>query len=172
MIKFFLCIFIMLSGIGAGQLKAKTFENRVTHLQDLITTLKILESEMRFRLDPLPVIFMRISKMKDGNAGCLFEKTCQLINEGYSHDFSNCWNHAVHTIYKDTSLSNADIQIVCELGIELGKTDIIGQYSLFSRTYSLLGNQVTEAIEEKKTKGRMYKSLGAAVGILVVIILV
>lgn len=171
MIKLILCILIICAGVGAGLLKARTYENRICHLQDYITTLKILESEMKYRLDPLPQMFTRISKMKAGSAAKLFETTCLLLKEGYIHDFPSCWNEAVITVYQDTSLTKEDIQIICDFGINLGNTDIGSQYSLFSRTFALLDDQVTEAIEEKKTKGKMYKSLGAAAGVLVVIIL-
>lgn len=172
MIKFILCILIIFAGIGTGQLKARTYDNRISHLQDFITTLKILESEMKYRLDPLPEVFIRISKMKVGMAAILFEKTFQLLKTGFTHDFACCWNEAVRTVYKDSSLTESDIQIICDLGIDLGKTDMGSQYSLFSRTFSLLEEQVAEANEEKRTKGKMYKSLGAAVGVLVVIVLV
>lgn len=172
MIKLILCIFIICAGVLAGQLKAKSYDNRVFHLQDFVTTIKILESEMKYRLDPLPDLFMRISKMKGGMAGKLFETTCRLIREGFSHDFPSCWNEAVDNVYKECSLTKADKQIIYDFGIELGKTDMGSQFSLFSRTYSLMEVQVAEAIEENKTKGKMYKSLGAAVGVLVVIILI
>lgn len=170
--KLILCIIVILSGIGIGQLKAKAFDNRLIHLQDCITTFKILESEMKFRLDPLPVLFLRIKDMKDGMAGSLLERTCMLLGDFNHSDFSSCWTEAVEMTYKDSSLTREDKQIICDLGIDLGKTDIGSQFSLFSRTFTLLENQVTEALELKQTKGKMYKSLGAAAGILTVILLI
>ncbi|MBR0596640.1 stage III sporulation protein AB [Sinanaerobacter chloroacetimidivorans] len=172
MVKIILCILIIIAGIAAGHLKARTYENRVLHLQDLITTIKILESEMKYRLDPLPEIFIKISGMKISLAGRLFETTSRLLREDFAHDFANCWNQAVELVYKDSSLTRADKQVLSDLGIELGKTDMGSQYSLFSRAYTLLDAQVAEAAEEKRTKGKMYKSLGTAVGVLVVILLV
>ena len=47
--KGIICIFILLAGVAIGQLKAKTYDNRVYHLQELITMLKVLESEMKYR---------------------------------------------------------------------------------------------------------------------------
>jgi len=170
--KLLLCTFIILSGIGIGQLKAKSFDNRVIHLQDFITTLKILESEMKYRLDPIPVLFMRISQMKRGMAAKLFETVCMMLNELENRDFTSCWTAAIESVYSESSLTREDRQIIYDLGIDLGKTDMNSQYSLFSRTFSLLEHQVTEAIEINKTKGKMYKSLCAATGVLVVILLI
>lgn len=156
----------------AGQLKAKSYDNRLTYLQDFISTLKILESEMKYRLDPLPEVFSRMSKSKKGLSGELLGKTCEIRNENHSFDFSSCWHAAVDAIYQDSSLTLKDRQIISDIGIDLGKTDMLGQSSLFSRAFTLLNDQVAEAIEEKKTKGKMYKSLGAAVGVLIVILFI
>lgn len=170
--KGLLCIFILLSGVAIGQLKAKTYDNRVYHLQELITTLKVLESEMKFRMDPLPDLFLRISKITAGMSGKLLETTCQLLKDQNARDFPECWREAVEIAYIESSLTKEDKRILSDLGIELGKTDMGSQYSLFLRTFSLLDAQVAEAIEDKKTKGKMYKSLGSAVGVLVVILLI
>ncbi|MEL7657038.1 MAG: stage III sporulation protein AB [Bacillota bacterium] len=170
--KGILCIMILLTGVAIGQLKAKTFENRVYHLQELITTLKVLESEMKYRLDPLPDLFIRVSTMKPGMSGTLLESAGRFLKIQTSRDFADCWKDAVETAYEESALNKEDRRIITDLGIELGKTDMESQSGMFSRTYSLLAAQVEEAIEEKRTKGKMYKSLGPSIGILIVILLV
>jgi len=170
--KWILCIFILLAGVGIGQLKAKSYDNRVYHLHELITTLKVLESEMKYRLDPLPVLFLRVSKIKDGMSRSLLETAGLLLQNQASRDLPDIWMEAVETAYMESALNKEDKRIIADLGIELGKTDMESQYGMFLRTYSLLEAQVAEAIEEKKTKGKMYKSLGSAIGVLIVILLI
>lgn len=170
-IKIILCLIVFLCGIFAGQLKAKTYDNRLSHLQDCITALKILESEMKYRLDPLPVLLGRVSKLKHDISGALFEKVLTLLNSSENPDFTACWSEAIDKVFADSTLNEQDKQILRDLGIELGKTDMESQFSLFSRAFSLLDCQVAEALEIKKIKGRMYKSLGAAAGSAIVILL-
>ena len=171
--KSVLCIIILLAGAGIGQLKAKTYDNRVYHLQELITTLKVLESEMKYRLDPLPDLLIRVSGVKEGGmSGILLETAARLLKDPDSPDLSVCWERAVETAYQNSALTGEDKRITADLGIELGKTDLGSQYSMFQRTYTLLEAQAAEAIEEKKTKGKMYKSLGTAIGVLIVILLI
>ncbi|MDD4563886.1 MAG: stage III sporulation protein AB [Eubacteriales bacterium] len=170
--KLIICIVILLAGAGVGQLKAKTYDNRVYHLQELITTLQILESEMKYRLDPLPDLLMRVSEVKKGMSSDLFKTAARLLKEPAAMDLSICWEKAVEIAYCDSALTKEDKRIASALGFELGKTDIGNQYSLFHRTCTLLEVQVTEAIEEKKTKGKMYKSLGTAIGALIVILFI
>ena len=167
-----LCILILLGGFAIGQLKAKTYDNRVYHLQELITTLKVLESEMKYRLDPLPDLFYRVSKIKEGMSGDLLCIAAELLKGQSSMDLPACWKEAVHTAYLESALKPEDKRIITDFGIELGKTDMESQKGMFVRTYSLLEEQVNEAAEDKKTKGKMYKSLGPAVGMLIVILLI
>lgn len=171
MVKLLLCILVVVAGIGAGQLKARTYGNRVIHLQDFLTAMKVVEAEMKYRMDPLPQIFTKISQMKSGMAGEFFAQTAILLQVDFAHDFGECWDTALKQVYGESSLTATDRQILSDLGIELGKTDMDSQIGLFTRASSLLEAQVEEAKEEKRTKGRMYQSLGTAVGVLVVIIL-
>lgn len=170
--KWVLCLFIILAGVGIGQLKAKSYDNRVYHLQELITTLKVLESEMKYRLDPLPNLFLRVSKIKSGMSGALLETAGMLLKNQAGRDLPDCWLEAVETAYLESALNKEDKRIIADLGIELGKTDMESQSSMFLRTFSLLEAQAVEAAEEKKTKGKMYKSLGSAIGVLIVILLI
>ena len=169
--KGILCILILLAGVGIGQLKAKSFDNRLYHLQELITMLKVLESEMKYRMDPLPDLLLRVSRIKGGMSESLLSTAGRLAKIHASHDFSECWKEAVETAYQESSLNKEDIRIITDLGIELGKTDLENQTGMFRRTVSLLEAQAVEAAEEKKIKGKMYKSLGTAVGALIVILL-
>ena len=170
--KSVLCLLIILAGIAAGQLKAKSYENRVFHLQELITALKILESEMKYRMDPLPDLLIRVSTIKAGMSGDFLETAGRLLKIQIGHDFSECWSDAVETAYQESALNKEDKRILSDLGIELGKTDMDSQTGMFQRTFALLEAQAEEAIEEKKSKGKMYKSLGPAIGILIVIVLI
>ncbi|MGI6731271.1 MAG: hypothetical protein ACOX5F_05125 [Anaerovoracaceae bacterium] len=172
MIKFLLYILIIAGASISGMLKAKSFDNRVFHLQDFISTLKILESEMKYLMDPLPEIFKRIQHIKRGMTSMLFQTTWEMLQEDQTHNFSQCWEKAVYTVYNESSLTREDKEIIVDFGMNIGKTDIENQLNIFSRTSSLLEGQVKEAIEHRTTKGKMYKSLGVAIGILVVIILI
>jgi stage III sporulation protein AB len=170
--KGILCILILLAGIGIGQLKAKTYENRVYHLQELITTLKVLESEMKYRLDPLPDLFLRVAGIREGMSAALLETAGALLKNQTARDLPDCWNEAVGAAYCESALNKEDKRILSDLGIDLGKTDLQSQAAMFLRTFSLLEAQAAEAAEEKRIKGKMYKSLGTAMGALIVILFI
>ena len=171
MLKLLIYLTIIGSGAGAGFLMARSYDNRIFHLQDLITLLKILEAEMKYRQDPLPVLLSKIGELSSSLAGKFFLRVCHGLKEHYSFDFYGAWAWAVSDVYSDTALLEKDKEILSEVGIELGKTDLENQQSLFVRVFSRLEQQIAEAEEEKRTKGKVYRSLGTAIGILVVIVL-
>ena len=170
--KGILCLMILLAGAVAGKLKAKVLDNRVIHLRELITALKVLESEMKYRLDPLPELLIRLGSARESLVNEFFETAGRLLNQRTGRDLSLCWEEAVETVYRESALCKEDRQILIDLGTGLGKTDLVSQEGLFRRTFSILEAQSAKAEEEKKTKGKMYQSLGTAVGILIVILLI
>jgi stage III sporulation protein AB len=171
MIKLLLYLVIIGSGAGIGYLRARPFENRTIHLEDLITALQILESEMKYRKDPLPILLKRIGDLKIGNSSIFFIQVFENLKKHYSYDFYKSWTSAVEKVYEDSSLTERDKELLSEVGIELGKTDINNQNNIFIKAHSRLEHQLAEALEEKKTKGKMYKALGVAIGVLIVIVL-
>lgn len=171
MLKLILYFIIIAAGTGTGYLMARPYENRILHLQDLISVLKILEAEMKYRRDPLPLLLKRIGKMSHNQAGEFFLRISEGLQSSYAFDFYGSWSWAVNEIYGESALTETDRSIISEAGIELGKTDMNNQHSLFARLFSRLEQQITEATEDKKTKGRMYQALGTAGGILAVIVL-
>jgi|LSQX01.1.fsa_nt_gb stage III sporulation protein AB len=172
MIKLLLYIVIIGSGAGIGYLKARPYENRILHLEDLITALQILESEMKYRKDPLPILLKRIGDLNIGKSSLFFMQVIKGLKEDYSFDFYKSWISAVEKVYEDSSLTERDKELLSEVGLDLGKTDINSQKNTFTRTYTRLEQQLAEALEEKKTKGKMYNALGVAIGVLIVIVLI
>lgn len=81
MINLMLYIIILIAGIGVGYLAARPYENRVMHLEDLILALKILQAEMEYRSDPLPILMERISSCTTGKAVIFFRTVCDSLKK-------------------------------------------------------------------------------------------
>ncbi|HQC82421.1 MAG TPA: stage III sporulation protein AB [Bacillota bacterium] len=171
MINLMLYIIILIAGIGVGYLAARPYENRVMHLEDLILALKILQAEMEYRSDPLPILMERISSCTTGKAVVFFRTVCDSLKKDDRYDFSYTWKQAVEDVYSESALVEADRVILANAGIELGKTDMASQQAMFSHLFHKLEKQREQAEEERNTKGRIYRALGTASGVLAVIIL-
>ncbi len=169
--KLLLSVIIVGLSAATGFLSTRPLHNRVLHLQELITILAVLEAEMKYLRDPMPYLLSGIGRRFNGPAGQLFLQAGKKLNDYGDCDFYTSWRESVHEIYGESSLATQDIDVICEAGIELGKTDIEEQKGLFVRTFSRLEQQAALAEADKKSKGRVRRSLCTAAGVLFVIIL-
>lgn len=172
MLKGILCLVVVFACGGLGLLKAQTFSARLEDLTDLKDMIRILQTEMSYRKDPLPSAFARIAVYKDNRAMDLLRQCSDSMKE--SLDLMQCWEKAVETAYQKSGscLNNEDLIILKDLGLQLGKSDIKGQAAMFSLTEAKLENQIRQSEKEKESKGKMYKGLGFSIGIVIAIILI
>lgn len=170
MLKGILCLILICGCGGLGILKAQTYKQRLEELTDLQDMLGMIQTEMHYRKDPLPTVFGRISAYKDNRAMELLWD-CSLTMKD-SLDIKQCWENSMEYAYQGSSLKKEDLAIVQDLGLQLGKSDIQGQAAMFSMMKTKLEIQIQEALKEKETKGKMYRSLGFSIGIVIAILLI
>ncbi|MFV0517571.1 MAG: hypothetical protein ACK5MV_09250 [Aminipila sp.] len=164
-------IFVICSAIG--YFMAQEYKCRVVNLQSFLDGLKKLEDEILYRKTPLPEALKNVSEEKDNNAAkYLFSNVSLNLGENGNHNFANIWSRYSVNLDKDFALKENDIHIISELGRGLGSTDAYGQSAVIQRACKQLESQLDEAVEANNTKGKMYKSLGIAVGLTIVIILI
>ena len=171
MLGLILYLTILITAAGAGYMAARTYENRVIHLEDLILVLKILRSEMEYRNDPLPELMERIARRMTGKAGDFLNAVCSFLKGDDRYDFYDSWKEAVNKIYGESALAESDRSILSRAGIELGKTDMSNQLALFAHLFDRLEEQKKEADEERRKKSRICRTLGISLGVLAVIVL-
>ena len=170
MLKILLCGVIILASGGLGILTAQKFTERLRDLEDLKAMVKILETEMRYKKDPLPRAFARIAEYKDNRAMDLLWECSQQMQR--SQSIGHCWELALSAAYENSCLKENDLIIIKDMGLQLGKSNLTGQTAMFSFINDKLNAQIREAEQEKKSKGKMYKSLGFGIGVMLAIILI
>ncbi len=168
--KLALCILILISCCGAGVVKALEFSYRHRQLREIHRSLKRLQTEIQYAKETLPVLLENSSKEESGLLSAFYKEVCEGLKKG-EKSFYECWNAAFSEIYNRSSLVKEDKEIFIQLGQELGKSDLPGQKSAFERFFLRLEEQINEAAEIKKKKGKMYQSLGFYGGILIVLLL-
>ena len=80
------------------------------------------------------------------------------------------WEKAIDE--SNTKLTNDDKEVIKGLAKMLGKTDLDGQVNEIRLTLKFLETKLKEAEVEKSKNEKMYKTLGATIGLAIVIILV
>lgn len=141
-------------------------------MNELMYAFKALESEMNFSRDILWNIFRKISENNSNITGQMFKAIYEELAENGGRAFSAVWDDAVHKTFSNTSLTKEDKDILIEFGLSLGKTDTQNQERMFGHLFKRLQSQLTEAVSKKEKESRMYKSIGTACGIAIVVILI
>lgn len=146
---------------------SKKYSNRLRDLKEMRKALNFFEEKIKFTYEPIPDVFEEISGKVKENIGEIFHNSSKLM-ENESAGVS--WENAVDN--SNNSFTKEDKDIIKGLAKMLGKTDIDGQVSEIRLTCKFLDVQIKDAEKEKTKNEKLYKTLGATVGLALVIILI
>ncbi|MBR1654138.1 MAG: stage III sporulation protein AB [Clostridia bacterium] len=168
LLKCILLITLFCTSTIIGILISKRYSNRLKILRDLKNALNIFEVKINFSFETISEIFMEISQKINGVAGKIFFDTVKNIENNMCA--GDAWEKSIDK-NKDV-LKKDDIDCLKTLGKLLGKTDIEGQLNQIELVSTFLEKQINDANEDKNKNEKMYKKLGAIVGLVIVIVLI
>lgn len=146
---------------------ANNYAVRANNLKQIKKALNLFEAKIMYTYEPIPDVFLEISKKIKGDVGKLFyEISTRMQFEFAGEAWEKCINES------KLSLLDDDKEALKSLGKLLGNTDIEGQLSQLKLVNRFLDEQIQEATESKNKNEKMYKKLGIIVGLAVVIVLI
>ena len=143
------------------------YTERANNLKQIKKALNIFETKIMYTYEPIPDVFLEISKKIKGDVGKLFGDASRNMSLDFAGD---AWEKSLNN--SNIMLLEDDKEALRSLGKLLGSTDIDGQLSQIRLVNGFLNEQIKEAIEQKDKNETMYKKLGIIVGLAVVIVLV
>lgn len=166
-LKYIIICLVFLICFLIGNIISKRYTLRVNELKDFKNALYIIENKIKFTYEPLPEIFMQTSKLLSENISKIFVSASNYMKELSSQE---AWDKSLNE--SNTYLNKDDIENIKGFGKMLGKTDKEGQVSHLELTKTFIDIQIEKAKTEEIKNSKMYKSLGAIVGLAFVIILI
>lgn len=166
-IKGIIYILIFACSTYIGILISNKYKNRVNDLKEFKSVLNIMNTKIRYTYEPVGEIAKDISEMAQFNIGYIFKEIC---NQLKTKPISVAWDIAIDTY--GNNFSKEDKSIIKSMGKMLGKTDIDGQLSEITQVEEFLKVQIEKAEKECQKNEKLYKSLGMAIGMAIVIILI
>ena len=166
-LKYIIICLVFLISFLIGNIISKKYILRVKELKDFRNALNIIESKIKFTYEPLTEIFIQTSKLLSENISKIFINSSKYMKE---LNADKAWEKAV--VESNTYLNNDDIENIKSFGKMLGKTDKEGQVSHLELTKTFIEMQIEKAKIEESKNAKMYKTLGAIVGLAIVIILI
>lgn len=170
-IKTLLIISVLCISTFIGYALANKYSSRVLELRDLIMALEIFETKIKYTYDSLTTSFMYIADNLKTKIYRIFFITAQEVSENKNDSAGECFKKVVDNEKIFLNLNKEDIEILKELGISLGQTDIEGQLKNIRLVSNALRNQLEEAKEEKNKNFKMYRNMGVLSGLIIIIIL-
>lgn len=165
-IKIIIYTFIFLSCSFIGILISRKYVNRVNELKEFKNALNIFKTKIRYTYEPIPEIFMQISKSVNSNISNVFS---QAANKMDILAAGEAWNMALKM--EELSINEEDKNALNNLSKLLGKTDLEGQLNQIEMTSDFLDEQIKKAEKEKNKNEKMYRTLGMILGMTIVVIL-
>lgn len=166
-LKIFILIIIMGMCTSLGLIKSNKFKLRVEDLQEIKKALIIAKTKMRYTYETLPELFLEISKDLKLNIAKIFLKANEYMKE---FNAGQAWEKAMDD--SENNFSKRDLNIIKGLSKLLGQTDLEGQLVQLEVTNKLLEEQIEEADNLKKKNTKLYRTLGATIGLAIMIIFI
>lgn len=166
-LKYIIICLVFFISFLIGNIISKRYTLRVSELKDFKNALNIIENKIKFTYEPLPEIFMQTSKLLSENISKIFIGASNYMKELSSQE---AWDKSLNE--SNTYLNKDDIENIKGFGKMLGKTDKEGQVSHLELTKTFIDIQIEKAKSEEIKNSKMYKSLGAILGLAFVIILI
>lgn len=195
MFKIMCLAIILIICVSIGFNISARYTSRVNGLKKMLRALNIFEEKIKFTYEPIPNIFEELgnnfSNSKNENGILLKNKN---KNENMRRLFTNhendyvgeifskaslnmktmqageAWENAIDSV--NTNFTKEDINTIKGLAKMLGKTDLDGQVSEIRLTKQFINTKIEEAEIERQKNSKLYKTLGATVGLATVILLI
>ena len=158
-----LCVLFCCAGIGVYS--ARRLSLRVESLEALASLFRQLESLVLYTADPLGKLF---SHMEKEFPNLPFLRECRLLIEG-KISFPTAFSAAIRQTAFEMGLRREDIELLCQPGSQLGKTDLKGQQSLYQLLELRVSERLSLAREDAEKKGKIYRSVGLLGGVALVL---
>jgi stage III sporulation protein AB len=158
--KVILSVVFIFLGTLAGIYKSSKLRKREETLSGFIMLLGEIETMIQYRALPVEQIISETAERYT------FSETVKgYIKQGLNH--RQAWTEATETL---TELPVYDKTLLVSFGANLGGSDISGQTALIKSTVHMLTRQLELATEEYNKKGKVYRTVGMLIGLLIAII--
>ena len=163
MIKAIGAVMTGFAGAYFGIKLSANLRTRAGSLADICASLELLESEISFSVNKLKKAFIRADRnglftLAAGNLERMSAK--------------KAWDNALCDMQSKLCLRKADIDILGQLGQNIGKTDTEDQLKNIRYIKNIAMQQEKQARADYDRFGKLYRNGGVLIGLLAVIILI
>lgn len=164
------CVLVACVGFVREILRTGNLHRKM--LESLIEMTELLAAEIRYERLPIQDALLQVQKKVRPEISIVLLHIVEQMKKGSGTEFVTIWEQAFREVQKDLFLKSEELDEVCRIGKHLGFLDQTQQEQHLkgcAKRLQRMQEQVQKELEEKK---RIYRYLGMAAGIFVILVLV
>ena len=151
---------------GVGLLEGMQKKKTIDLLRDVLHGIEIVEREIDLNARPMPDSLALAAESRRNRAVMKMLNDCARASEKGER-----FTHVFASWADDVGIAEEQKALLCPLFDMLGKYDVQGQVNSIARTVRQVIKQLERDREEAAKKSRIYRSLGAAAGGMLTVLL-
>lgn len=171
MIKMIGCLIILISSTLIGLEYSKKYTERLNNLIHIQNCIQILETEIVYASNPIPIALKNIYTKGNEKVSFLFEEIREYLLSNTNSNLYDSFSYILEKNKDAIFLDNEDIEVIISLARVLGTSDRIDQQKHFKTALTNIDMKQKDAHMNKIKNGKMYKSLGLLFGFALILIL-
>ena len=164
-------IFIIASSTLIGFTIGTRYKNRYLNLVQLENCIRLLETEIIYHLNPIPLALENVHLKGNKKVSYIFLEIKELLLANSDINLSDCFREVLKANKDKLDLSHEDVEVLLTLGNVIGVSDRNDQLKHLKSSLVQINSSQKDAEFNMKKNENMYKRLGFLMGILVTLVL-
>ena len=170
MLKLAGVVLLLVGSMSVGLAAVRRLDGRAAALRALTDALEVMECELDFRIPTMEELILETAQRAKAPASRFLNTCARRIAEEQGRPLFDLWMQSAFDELPE--LRPGDLDALFALGGILGRYDAEGQQNAIATTRVRLLNCLSEALEERRRKGKIYATLSITAGMFVVILLI
>lgn len=172
MLKLIGAVMIFGSCAALGLSARQSLRRRVAAADAMLLALSLIESEITCRRTPLPEIIGELAENDDPVLRLVFGGLRRRLREQDGLSLSYLWRANLRDCRAEAGLGAEECDILCTAASYLGRYDADEQAAGLEQVSRRLSAARAAADAVLHSRGRLYRTCGVALGILVILVLI
>lgn len=172
MLKLLGSVLVMAACIGYTGYLLEKQKYHLDALQSLVSMMDLLSGKLRYERQTMDEALAGLNKKYHGVAGVVMGRIADRLGEGICENLETVWREEFTGAGKQLMLTEEEMDIVLDTGKNLGYLDVEAQTDHLKSCRARLAEKLEKARKELSEKRKLYRYLGLAVGVMVILVLV
>lgn len=171
MLKLFGAVLVFGACTALGLTARERLTRRLHALDAILAALDYIGAELECRLTPLPTIIETLAASENHMTAELFGELQRKLHEENGQSLPYKWCRALRECREHLGMGEEETAVLCDMAGFLGRFDAQQQMKSLAHIRARLSDIRARVQQETQVRGNLYRTCGAAIGVMAVLIL-